>query len=354
MVKNNIRTLTVLDKLHEQESKFKRELAKTFLDYLETLPTNKRIEQVESVLYGTNNNNLPTLDRRLTPQEKKCLLLASKGKETKEMANILGLSQRTVKYHRANITKKLDVPNLIAAVAAKNQCCNTNNDRFYELERIIKNLPNYIFVKDTNFVYMLCNHNFDLLAGESSPVGKNDYELPWDKSSARLYQEEDQYILNTGNSILNKEVPMFVSKEKRYLSVSKVPLYDEQQCIIGILGTCSNIIEKKEESIIFDEASIIDASYVRLEFIKNLSIDLKTLVLGIASLLQPNGHLDQQKQKYFAKLIDDAVAKLIELINSLMDLDGTEYQKAQIKKEKKDLLEFSKKLKTLIPSIKLK
>ena len=73
MVKNNIRTLTVLDKLHEQESKFKRELAKTFLDYLETLPTNKRIEQVESVLYGTNNNNLPTLDRRLTPQEKKCL-----------------------------------------------------------------------------------------------------------------------------------------------------------------------------------------------------------------------------------------------------------------------------------------
>ena len=86
----------------------------------------------------------------------------------------------------------------------------------------------------------------------------------------------------------------------------------------------------------------------------NLSIDLKTLVLGIASLLQPNGHLDQQKQKYFAKLIDDAVAKLIELINSLMDLDGTEYQKAQIKKEKKDLLEFSKKLKTLIPSIKLK
>ena len=37
-----------------------------------------------------------------------------------------------------------------------------------------------------------------------------------------------------------------------------------------------------------------------------------------------------------------------------MDLDGTEYQKAQIKKEKKDLLEFSKKLKTLIPSIKLK
>ena len=253
MVKNNISTYSVLCKLHGQENKFKKELSKTFLEYLDTLPTNKRIEQFGNILYEANNRNLPTLDRRLTSQEKKCLLLASKGKEIKEMASILGLSERTIKYLRANIIKKLEVPNLMAAVAAKNQCCNPDNDRFYELERIIKNLPNYLFVKDTNFIYKLCNHNFDLLVGESSPVGKNDYELPWDESSARLYQEEDRYILNTGNSILNKEVPMFVSKEKRYLSVSKVPLYDEQQCIIGILGTCSNVIEKKEEYIVFNE-----------------------------------------------------------------------------------------------------
>lgn len=350
----SLKTLTVLNKLREQESKFKRELSKTFLEYLETLPINKRIEQIESILYETSNRNLPTLDRRLTPQERKCLLLASKGKEIKEMASILGLSQRTVKYHRANITKKLEVPNLMAAVAVKNQCCNTDNDRFFELERIIKNLPNYVFVKDSNFVYKLCNHNFDLLAGESSPVGKNDYELPWDESSARLYQEEDQYIFNTGNSILNKEVPMFVSKEKKYLSVSKVPLYDEQQSIIGILGTCSNIIEKKKESIIFNETSIVEASYVRLEFIKNLSLDLNALVLGISGLLQPNGHLDHQKQKYFAQLIDDAVGKLLELVNLIIDLGATEYSKNCIDKEKNKLLELSKKLKTLMSPIKPK
>ncbi|WP_342220412.1 helix-turn-helix transcriptional regulator [Rickettsiella endosymbiont of Miltochrista miniata] len=120
MAKNNIRTFPVLNKLHEQESKLKKELAKTFLEYLNSLPINKRIEQIESVLYETNHKNLPTLDRRLTSQEQKCLLLASKGKEIKEMASILGLSQRTVKYHRANIVKKLEVPNLMAAVVSKN------------------------------------------------------------------------------------------------------------------------------------------------------------------------------------------------------------------------------------------
>ena len=60
MVKNSIRTFNVLNKLHEQESKFKKELARTFLEYLETLPINKRIEQIESILYETSNRNLPT------------------------------------------------------------------------------------------------------------------------------------------------------------------------------------------------------------------------------------------------------------------------------------------------------
>lgn len=57
------------------------------------------------------------------------------------MASILGLFQQTIKYHRANITKKLEVPNLRAAVVTKNQCGNTDDDKFFELECIIKNLP---------------------------------------------------------------------------------------------------------------------------------------------------------------------------------------------------------------------
>ncbi|TLY48216.1 MAG: hypothetical protein E6K54_02980 [Gammaproteobacteria bacterium] len=103
MVKNNIKSFNILDKLHDQEKKFKKELVKTFLEYLDSLPTHKRLEQMESLLSETQNRNLPTLDRRLTSQERKCLYLASKGKEIKEMALILGLSQRTIKYHCANI-----------------------------------------------------------------------------------------------------------------------------------------------------------------------------------------------------------------------------------------------------------
>ena len=115
MVKNKLKTLSPLDKLHNQEHIFKKELSKTFLEYLDSMPSHKRIEQIYSLLYG---QNLPILDRGLTLQEKRCLYLAGQGKEIKEAASILGLSQRTIKYHRANIIKKLQVPNITAAVAS--------------------------------------------------------------------------------------------------------------------------------------------------------------------------------------------------------------------------------------------
>jgi len=55
----------VLNKLHKQEKQFKRELSKTFLGYLDSLPPDKRIEQMESLFYETEQRNLPTLDRRV-------------------------------------------------------------------------------------------------------------------------------------------------------------------------------------------------------------------------------------------------------------------------------------------------
>ncbi|WP_342146973.1 helix-turn-helix transcriptional regulator [Rickettsiella endosymbiont of Aleochara curtula] len=119
MLKNKLGTFALLHKLYKQEKLFRKELAKTFLDYLETLPINKRIDQIESLLHETKINSIVTHDSRLTSQEKKCLFSANKGKEVKEMASILGLSPRTIKYHRANIVKKLEVSNLTAAVASR-------------------------------------------------------------------------------------------------------------------------------------------------------------------------------------------------------------------------------------------
>lgn len=224
-------------------------------------------------------------------------------------------------------------------------------------ERIIKDLPNYIFVKDSDLVYQLCNQNFVLAVG-GSPIGKNDYELPWDKSSARLYQEEDKYVLSTGKSILNKEVPMILLKEEKYLSVCKAPLYDQNGKIVGILGVYVDITEKKKAEKIIIQAKIAaeSANKAKTEFIMNMSHDLRTPlagIIGLSSIQAKDGTGDEDRK--LGKWVHDAGEQLLDLINSVIEVTAAEHPLDRIKKEKIDLMKLADELEALMqPTIQSK
>jgi DNA-binding CsgD family transcriptional regulator len=47
----------------------------------------------------------------VTPREKEVLALVAKGNSTKQVADILGISVRTVESHRINMLKKMKVNN---------------------------------------------------------------------------------------------------------------------------------------------------------------------------------------------------------------------------------------------------
>lgn len=217
-------------------------------------------------------------------------------------------------------------------------------------ERIIKDLPNYIFVKDSDLTYQLCNQNFIMAVG-GSPIGKNDYELPWDKSSARLYQEEDRYILNTGKSILNKEVPMILLNEEKCLSVSKAPLYDQNKQIVGILGVYVDITEKKNAEKIIIQAKIAAeaANKAKTEFIMNMSHDIRTPLSGIIGLsnIQASDGTGEEDRK-LGKWVHDAGEQLLELLNSVIEVIAAEQPLDRVKKEKVDLVKLAEELQALM------
>ncbi len=116
MVKKSIRRFAALSKLSDLERQFKKELAKAFLEYLETLSFSKRIQEMESILFETEIKRIMTLDQRLTPQEKKCLFLSSKGKGIKEIANLLKFKPRTAQFHRENAMRKLKTNSITKAI----------------------------------------------------------------------------------------------------------------------------------------------------------------------------------------------------------------------------------------------
>ncbi|PAW65018.1 MAG: hypothetical protein B9S34_11570 [Opitutia bacterium Tous-C1TDCM] len=61
----------------------------------------------------SGDEELPSIDRLLTPREREVLQMLAEGRGAKEIAFRLGISPRTVEVHRANMMGKLKVDNVV-------------------------------------------------------------------------------------------------------------------------------------------------------------------------------------------------------------------------------------------------
>jgi DNA-binding NarL/FixJ family response regulator len=73
-------------------------------------------EDLSQNLLGLTENTDPSLDETLSTREKEVLTLLGEGKSSKEIADLLYISSRTVEHHRASINKKLKVKNIVELV----------------------------------------------------------------------------------------------------------------------------------------------------------------------------------------------------------------------------------------------
>lgn len=119
------------------------------------------------------------------------------------------------------------------------------------IETIFEHIPQYVFWKDKNSVYLGCNERYAQLLGLKHPqdiVGRTDYEIGWlpDGDTADTFRQGDQATLR-GRSIKNQEEWLSLPNGTKILTlINKVPLMDDQKTIIGVLGVATDITEKKK------------------------------------------------------------------------------------------------------------
>lgn len=118
------------------------------------------------------------------------------------------------------------------------------------LQLILDNIPQRIFWKDRNSIYLGCNKNFANDAGLSNPddiLGSNDYEMPWKTAEADYYKSIDTDVMNSGQPIYHIIEPQtHLDGTISWLETNKIPLHDEQGIVAGILGTYEDITERKK------------------------------------------------------------------------------------------------------------
>ncbi|MBS1140948.1 MAG: diguanylate cyclase/phosphodiesterase with sensor(s) [Proteobacteria bacterium] len=115
------------------------------------------------------------------------------------------------------------------------------------LSALLSAIPDPVFVKDANGVFMSCNKAFERLlgVGEKSIQGKTDYDF-FDKELADFFREKDRAAMQAGQPLSNEEWLTFAADGYRGLfETTKQPLYVGGTAI-GTLGIAHDITRRQQ------------------------------------------------------------------------------------------------------------
>lgn len=117
------------------------------------------------------------------------------------------------------------------------------------LQRVLDNIPAYVFWKDRELRYIGCNKMVAQAAGLENPaaiVGKTDFDLSW-RESADSYRADDLQVLATKTPKLDfDESLQRPDGTVRWLRTNKTPLIDSNGDVFGVLGVFIDITERKQ------------------------------------------------------------------------------------------------------------
>ncbi len=164
------------------------------------------------------------------------------------------------------------------------------------LQTVMDTIPQRVFWKDRHCVYLGCNRTFATDAGLSKPaeiVGKSDMDLAWSEN-AEAYRADDKLVMERGRAKLDfEEIQDRPDGSRVWLRTNKLPLWNREGKVIGIIGTYEDITARK----VAEERVRFLAYYDALTGLPNRSLLQDRMAKAIA-------HARRQKNKLALLFLD--------------------------------------------------
>ena len=126
--------------------------------------------------------------------------------------------------------------------------CFGNEKERNLLRTLIDNLPDLIYVKDTECRFVTANTAVADFVGTTTEdlIGKTDYDY-FSKEMAKKFCVDEQKVIRSGRAVIQREERMVDARGNyRCLSTTQVPLRDIHGKIVGLVGMGRDITEHKQ------------------------------------------------------------------------------------------------------------
>jgi len=202
----------------------------------------------------------------------------------------------------------------------------------HDLNYILSKMPGYIYWKNKNSEYMGCNESLAAFSKLRSPkdiVGKTDYDFEWGAEQADQFVKDDQEVMQTGKTLITEhELPSKKEDGKNlYVRTDKMPFYDKNGEIVGVLAIAVDITDQKEleHKLREEKDKAENANHIKTEFMRNMEHDIRTPfngVWGMASYLMEI-ETDPNKKECLTD-ITECAKELLDYCNTILDFSKIE------------------------------
>ena len=113
---------------------------------------------------------------------------------------------------------------------------------------LLNSIKSGIYFKDTNLNYIMANNAFlkNLSLHKTYDVsGKNDHDF-FSFNEAEFNHKQDEKVIQSGVTIRNHEQYIPGTRKQKVCLAAKLPIFDNDNKILGILGTFLDITERKK------------------------------------------------------------------------------------------------------------